>query len=319
MLCFRCRKLLIPYSEGELESGAREKVERHLSRCERCRSDLEAIRCVANTLLASDVPAAEPSPDLWAGVRSRIAGEKPERAPRVWIRAPQAVSAAAMLALVAAVGLTLMRSDILTQRHDYAPSKQQNATAQSPEETDQVALGGGEPAKSAPVANDAASEQPTTTGAAKRTFKRPDAPREASPVAAKPHKLSKDLKTHVRVAEARPAPHAPAPSVEAPSAALDYYASAGTARGDEAAGSDDALARERVSEYLFDTDGDTVALAAGGAAVGVSSSDASTAEVACGFAPTSGEARGSAPAGESVLDELTETEGIRMAALFTYP
>ena len=122
MWCFRCKRLLIPYSEGETDERTRDKVERHLAKCERCASDLEAIRCVSDALLASEGPNVEPAPDLWANVSARIAHEAPPRPRRVWLRSPQAISAAAAAVLIAAVGLTMVRMDIGTRQDVPEPA-----------------------------------------------------------------------------------------------------------------------------------------------------------------------------------------------------
>ena len=317
MLCFRCRKLLIPYSEGELASGAREKVERHLSGCERCRCDLEAIRSVANTLLAADAPAAEPAPDLWAGIRARIVGETPKPAPRVWLRAPQAISAAAMVILIAAVGLTLMRSGILTQRPDYAPSGRQQARVDDQTKPDDLALGVGENGTRAGV-GDTTTEKPPAVDSSKHTVDEAREGREIDSIAVRPSPAPKGVTPRERLTEARPSTHRPAPVVDRPAEperthvgvtvatvdgpATDYYAGAEPVRGD-------------ATELSYGAD---VAPVAVGDAGGVTTARAPSTPGAGAEYFFLGEGADSAH-GESVVDALTETEGIRTAALFTYP
>ena len=279
MLCFRCRKLLIPYSEGELESRAWKKVERHLSRCERCRCDLKAIRSVAGTLLAASTPAVEPAPDLWARVRARIAGETPKPAPRVWPRVPQAVSAAATVVLIAAVGVTLMRSGILTQRHDYAPPKSQEAQVGKQAKLPQAELGG-RGREQGPVE--------TGAGAAESTPEKPSKDQEVrSPVVGAPVPTGAAAPRE-KVAEIRPSTHRPAGSEGRPATPDSRYervavAADATLVADAAAGGMRALGAAH-----FHGDADVVD-------------------------------RADSMHGESVVDALNETEGIRMAALFTYP
>lgn len=111
MWCFRYRRLLIPYSEGELGERARRAVERHLSTCRGCAADPEEIRTVSGALRSADLAAAEPAADLWLKVSERIAdGATPARKP--YRRLPQAASAFAGAVLVAAVGFYAMRADL---------------------------------------------------------------------------------------------------------------------------------------------------------------------------------------------------------------
>ena len=84
--------------------------------------DLAAIRSVAGALMNAPSPTVEPAFDLWARVSERIAAEAPRQpVRRSWLRAPQAISAAAAAVLVVAVGVTIMRSGMLTENVAMAP------------------------------------------------------------------------------------------------------------------------------------------------------------------------------------------------------
>ena len=283
---------MIPYSEGELESRAWKKVERHLSRCERCRCDLKAIRSVAGTLLAASTPAVEPAPDLWAGVRARIAGETPKPAPRVWPRVPQAVSAAATVVLIAAVGLTLMRSGILTQRHDYAPPKSQEAQVGDQAKLPQADLGG-RGGEQGPVE--------TGAGAAESTPEKPSAELSSKHIA---KRVDKDRKVRYSVVGA------PVPTGGA--APREKVAESGP--------STHRPARTEETWAMSETEYERVAVAADATVVADAAAGGAR---ALGAAHFHGDAdvveRADSMHGESVVDALSETEGIRMVALFTYP
>lgn len=122
MLCFRYRKLLIPYSEGGLDDWARERVERHILRCRHCERDLRAIRRVSSALIESEQPSVEPAPDLWARVNARIADHSPSPRRARWARVSAAWSAGAAVVLIAAVGIGLLRAGLPTSMgHRSAP------------------------------------------------------------------------------------------------------------------------------------------------------------------------------------------------------
>ena len=104
MMCFRYRKLLVPYSEGGLDARTRARVERHLGLCKSCAADLRAIQSVRQALTRSDNPAMEPAPDLWAKVNARITEEPIRRdsIARTWaLRIAPAAAAAVLMAVVA--------------------------------------------------------------------------------------------------------------------------------------------------------------------------------------------------------------------------
>jgi hypothetical protein len=109
MLCFRYRKLLVPYSEAGLSARVAARVERHLATCAACAAELKMIRSVARELGAASVPAKEPAPDLWARVSARIADGAAYAAPGARLRAVRGLAGAlAVAVLVAAVGVRLL-------------------------------------------------------------------------------------------------------------------------------------------------------------------------------------------------------------------
>jgi hypothetical protein len=99
-------------ADGALPGAERDAVERHLAGCAACRADADALRGVL--ALAGAVPrAVEPPPEVWAGVRARLAPRP--RAVRVrqllWRRAP-ALAAAAVLLAVVSVGILASRASV---------------------------------------------------------------------------------------------------------------------------------------------------------------------------------------------------------------
>ena len=99
MFCFRYKKLLMPFSEGALDTGAADRLNKHLASCARCREELAAISAAAQTLRAAEIPAMEPSGDLWSRVRREI---EPQAAPTPLrqVRSFQAASAMAAAAVL---------------------------------------------------------------------------------------------------------------------------------------------------------------------------------------------------------------------------
>jgi len=100
MLCFRYRKLLMPYSEGVLGADVAAKVKRHAASCPRCAAELEMIRTVTRALGSADVPVKEPADDLWARVSARIANEPVRRAPTPKLGIAAGVAAAVLVGLI---------------------------------------------------------------------------------------------------------------------------------------------------------------------------------------------------------------------------
>lgn len=117
MLCFRYRKLLVPYSEGVLDPMVTSKVEKHLASCTACRAELECVKSVSGALRGDEEPAIEPSPDLWARVRSQI---EPQSAPAPvrGSRIPQFAYASAALVFVAVLGWGVIRTQMAPETAD---------------------------------------------------------------------------------------------------------------------------------------------------------------------------------------------------------
>lgn len=109
MLCFRYRKLLMPYVENALDDRMRDRVLHHVARCRRCADELHALESMSKALRQVDVPSVDPSEDLWAKVSARISDESfsPVSSRRSWV--PQ-LSAAGIAAVLVIIGYTAMRS-----------------------------------------------------------------------------------------------------------------------------------------------------------------------------------------------------------------
>lgn len=178
MLCFRYRRLLVPYSEGELDQRLREKLERHLAVCADCALDLGAIRSVFGALSRAEQPSVEPAPDLWAKVSARIADVRPEPARRPWLRAPQAVSAAAAAVLIAAVGFNMIHSSLRTPPEVRPPEspaveRPESAAAPSSKPSDREAA---KPAERTPESAAVAPVRPAGARKARSVVRHPAAP-----------------------------------------------------------------------------------------------------------------------------------------------
>src|SRR5262249_8357799 len=70
MKCDWVQENIVFYVYNELEDDARYEVEQHLARCQECAAELKATRKSHATL--SQVPVAEPSPNLLAASRMRL-------------------------------------------------------------------------------------------------------------------------------------------------------------------------------------------------------------------------------------------------------
>ena len=70
MKCDWVRQNILFYVYNELEDDARYEVEQHLARCPECATELKATRKFHATL--SDMPVAEPTPNLLASSRMRL-------------------------------------------------------------------------------------------------------------------------------------------------------------------------------------------------------------------------------------------------------
>ena len=335
MMCYRYRKLLVPYSEGTLDERSARGLERHLERCASCAEELRVLRVVSGALRAVDQPAMEPAPDLWEKVSARIA-DQPAPSRRSILRVPQAVSAAAVVLLVAVVGFNLIRSDAnLTTRDEADVPANVSATRSSAPSADKVKSAADNDADMAPsleastearvfgqeVAGKPLAKQPkrpsgvvdggSSGGAPRAAFDR--APRRAiappesteatsaKAVAAAPEPPLESVRLYAedsvglmaagRAFRSAPAPMSAAREVErvvAVPAAVAAEPADVEARGDTSYGT-----------YVADSvaDADTMGY---GCVLGMSVTSARDAD---------------SPA----VDVLNETEGIRTAALFSYP
>ncbi|HEY0322080.1 MAG TPA: zf-HC2 domain-containing protein [Pyrinomonadaceae bacterium] len=115
MKCEDCLKVIEEYFDGELDERASSNVREHVTGCEPCARQLEALHDEQNlyALYRRDV---EVSPALWAGVAARIQeekslqGEQPAARWRTWLAelfgTPRLSPAFAFALLILAVGAT---------------------------------------------------------------------------------------------------------------------------------------------------------------------------------------------------------------------
>lgn len=108
MLCFRYKKLLVPYAEGTLDEQTHERMRMHIERCKRCAAELHTIESMSKALCQA-APQVEPAEDLWTKVSARIADENTAPARRVWM--PK-TAAAGLIAVLIVVGYAIMRPDV---------------------------------------------------------------------------------------------------------------------------------------------------------------------------------------------------------------
>lgn len=73
MICQRMKKLINKSIDGELTLWEREKMEKHLNRCEDCRNLYEDLHRLVEE--APNLPELEPSPHLWGKIRASILQE----------------------------------------------------------------------------------------------------------------------------------------------------------------------------------------------------------------------------------------------------
>ncbi len=111
MNCVRVRKALVDYSEDALAVRKRLRVERHLSECEACRSELSKIEQVKETILSLEVP--ERDAEFWRGfdkrLSQRLAGEQAAPALRRSSWQPKlALATALAVAVLFVLGLLVL-------------------------------------------------------------------------------------------------------------------------------------------------------------------------------------------------------------------
>ncbi len=312
MLCLRYRRLLVPYIECELDERVRAKVEAHMSRCERCAAEVELIRSVSGAIKSFEVPAMEPAPDLWAKVSARIEREVARPARRPWVRITQAVTACAAAVFVGVVGMSLLNMNAPTESRLPPEAKKPAAGVE-----DRTPGSKGVDVPTAVVAA-APSRMP--------------APVESPPVVSG-GRIAPAPRVRVYVPRRQPVVErlAAAPPVTVRSVPGE---SVETVRRDPAAPlAEDARERFSESGIVVAKHGETGRLRRGVPAapsmglspaspgrpfVGDTASAEETATYGADLAAREVMAAVGAE-GESVVDALNETEGVRIAALFTYP
>lgn len=101
--CRRARRLLPLFVGGDLEEEQAANVERHVSGCEGCASELAAYERSRQSLFALKSTPRGPAPDLWPAIRLRIGATRP-------VRRTFPLRAAAAVLLAAGAGLALLFS-----------------------------------------------------------------------------------------------------------------------------------------------------------------------------------------------------------------
>ena len=119
MKCDWVRQNILFYVYNELEDDARYEVEQHLARCPECATELKAARKFHATL--SEMPVAEPTPNLLAASRMRLQGalettrpggfwQRVILEPAIWLRqirmAPALAAAIFILGFGGGIGAT---------------------------------------------------------------------------------------------------------------------------------------------------------------------------------------------------------------------
>lgn len=112
----RLARQLSAYLDGELRPEEMREVGAHLSGCAECQAELARLRALKHLL--ARVPEVEPPPELWVGLRARLAGAGGPaivagmlEAVRAAFRRP-AVAAAAVLLVVLLIALPLVKGRI---------------------------------------------------------------------------------------------------------------------------------------------------------------------------------------------------------------
>ena len=102
-VCWLVRQRLGAYQDGELASGGRDRVERHVGRCESCQRELAGLGRLraALELDAADLPEGAWGA-FWPQVRARIGSAEPTPAP-AWGRIGRATPGRRRLALAPAL------------------------------------------------------------------------------------------------------------------------------------------------------------------------------------------------------------------------
>jgi anti-sigma factor RsiW len=145
------QQLLYDYATGGLLANERDRVKEHCATCAECRSDLEAIRSVTESLTPhSPLPSDERSDRFWTQFAENVerqVSEKPLRAPGIWMQffdelkihltgSWKPVGAAAAVLTVAIVAFVILHSPSADAPVEPAPA---TMTSQSDSTTRQLA------------------------------------------------------------------------------------------------------------------------------------------------------------------------------------
>ena len=316
MFCSRYKRLLVPYVECELDERGRARVESHVLHCPRCAQELELVRAVSGALRSTQIPAMEPAPDLWAKVSARIERETTNPANR-GIRLTQTASVCAAVVLAVVVGASLIRTNLPPETGRLTGPAKHAVEGRTPGSKSTRP-----PTQTSPPGDAAISSAPL--------------PGQVTHVASGVVQKRPAVRPHVR--ERRPLvkqsahnlaqPPGPAPAVEPEQAAAPAAANESTSTTN-LSGIAAGPARAGALTANADAAGTMDARSVPGAAaahMGESESyclayepgaKAAAFRARSDYFPEALEPHGRL--GESVVDALNETEGVRTAALFTYP
>ena len=79
MNCKDINELFTAYLDGEVTSEEQEQIQAHLSACQYCREELEALAATQKNLrhaLKLTAAGATPSPQAWVGIRQQLETEE---------------------------------------------------------------------------------------------------------------------------------------------------------------------------------------------------------------------------------------------------
>jgi anti-sigma factor RsiW len=114
---------IIPYLDARLSDAERQRLDRHLTDCSACRTQLAEFRALLGVL--EEWKAVEPSPAFDAAVRERLRAQ-PEPLPRwAWLRLRSAWGAALVVLVMVAIGLWQFTSLVPPQEQGSAPDRAQ--------------------------------------------------------------------------------------------------------------------------------------------------------------------------------------------------
>jgi hypothetical protein len=111
MNCVRARRALVDYAEDALADRKRLRVERHLSECEACRSELSEIEKVRESILSLEAP--ERDAEFWRGFSGRLSqrlaseGAAPAVRSSLW-RPKLSFATAAVVTVLFVLGLVVL-------------------------------------------------------------------------------------------------------------------------------------------------------------------------------------------------------------------